>query len=347
MTWRKRFRPVIFRDVDQTRMSLGEHLEELRSRLIKALIGVALAAAVCFYFGDHIFQFLCLPLARAMARTGTSAGLVNLRPHEAFTTYVKISVVCGIVFSSPYWLYQLWAFVAAGLHGHERRWVHLYAPSSLLLFAAGVLFLFYAVLPVTLYFFLYFQQRYIPKPQLQAQPSPSTTTMQADVETQPAGRLPETVPVLTIDPPSPADGQMWVNATEKAVKVAYGGRVYRLPSYDDRSFVHASALSIASYVSFTLMLALGFGLCFQVPIVVVFLATTNLVTLGTLRRSRKYAILIIVIAAAIITPTPDWQTQLLLAVPMFALFELGLLAGSVALRMRARRDKKEGQVQSE
>jgi len=85
------------------------------------------------------------------------------------------------------------------------------------------------------------------------------------------------------------------------------------------------------------MLALAFGLCFQVPLVVVFLVSSGLVLPEQLRQSRKYVILTVFIVAAVITPSPDWQTQLLMAGPMLALFELGLLTGRLMLRVRRQR----------
>lgn len=330
----------MFGNPDQTRMSLSEHLEELRWRLIKALASVVIMALVCFYFGDHIFQFLCQPLAMAMRRAGMNAGLVNLTPHEAFLTYFKTSFICGVMLSAPYWFYQGWGFVAAGLHRHERRWVHVFAPASLLLFAVGVLFLFYIVLPATLYFFLYFQQRYIPKPVIKDTliskllfKSEQPTDSQPQVGT-PARTM---VAILPEDPPEPADGQIWINRSEGTIKMRVGSKIRQLASYDDNSFVHGSALSIASYISFVTLLALGFGLCFQVPIVVIFLAITGLVSPEQFRRSRKYVILAVLIIAALITPTPDFQTQLLLAIPMLCLFELGLLASRLYLAIAARR----------
>jgi len=342
-------KPAIFRDPRQTHMSLGEHLEELRSRVIRALIGIAVAAAVCFYFGDHIFSFICRPLAVAMTRLGVSASVVNLTPQEAFLTYFKISVISGIALATPYLFYQIWSFVAVGLYRHERRWVHIYAPASLLLFAGGVLFLFYVVLPATLYFFLHFQQRHIPRPTIDGvvpnkvfRETPALQDLQQPTTPAPAA----TIAVLAKDPPSPSDGQIWINTSEAAIKTHYNGKTYRLSSAADQSFVQASAISIASYASLTTMLALAFGLCFQVPLVVVFLVSANVVTLQQFRRSRKYVVLSIFVIAAVITPTPDWQTHLLMAGPMLALFELGLLAGRLTQRLQQRRTQQSPTNQS-
>jgi len=197
MKFSRRFKPAILGQPDDTHMSVGEHLEELRSRIIKALVGVVIGTGVCFYFGDHIFSFVCRPLAAAMTQAGVSPGVVNLTPQEAFVTYFKMSIISGIAVSTPYLFYQIWGFVAVGLYRHERRYVHLYAPASMVFFALGVLFLFYVVLPATLYFFLYFQQRYIPKPAADAGPvgrllfrSPSTQPIDQPATTSPAAQIP-------------------------------------------------------------------------------------------------------------------------------------------------------------
>ena len=237
-----------------SRMSLADHIEELRSRLIKALIGLALAAAVCLYFGDHILDFVRTPLTEALSAEGYSTGLNVLSPIEYFSIYVRVGLLCGLILASPWVLYQLWAFIGAGLYKREKKWVVVFTPVSIVLFIAGLACLYYTVLPLTLRFLIRFSQGMA-------------------------------TPMFT-----------WTH-----------------------------------YVAMVLNLALGFGIGFQTPLIVIFLAVTRLATLSQLRGMRKYVILGMLVLAAILTP-PDWQSQILLALPMLGLFELGLLASWLILR---------------
>lgn len=83
---------------------------------------------------------------------------ITLNVQEAFLTYIKVSVVAGILFSSPWILYQIWLFVAAGLYPHERKYVHMYLPLSIFLFVGGAVFCFLLVFPFVLNFLLGFNQ---------------------------------------------------------------------------------------------------------------------------------------------------------------------------------------------
>lgn len=125
-------------------MSLTDHLTELRNRLAKALIALAVASAVCFYFEPHIFNFLKEPYCKLPAKhrfsTGRTCQLYFFDITGAFILRLKISIVSGAVASSPVWLYQLWSFITPGLHRHERRWALSFVSASLALFAAGGFF---------------------------------------------------------------------------------------------------------------------------------------------------------------------------------------------------------------
>jgi sec-independent protein translocase protein TatC len=126
-------------------MSLTDHLTELRNRLGKALIALAIASAVCFYFEPHIFNFLKEPYCRLPAkhRAPTSTGNCQLYFFgitDAFFLRFKISMISGAALSAPVWLYQLWSFITPGLHRHERRWALSFVVSSIVLFAAGGFF---------------------------------------------------------------------------------------------------------------------------------------------------------------------------------------------------------------
>jgi sec-independent protein translocase protein TatC len=149
-------------------------------------------------------------------------------------------------------------FVAAGLYPHEKRYVHLAAPISAVLFICGALFFLIVVAPLTLKFLVRFNERML------------------DVRSQ-------------------------------------------------FTFQH--------YISFVSHLMLVFGLAFQTPTAIFFLNKTGLVSRKALSRSRKYVVLVIVIVAAMATP-PDVVSQIALAVPLYLLFELGILLSYFADRKR-------------
>jgi sec-independent protein translocase protein TatC len=137
-------------------MSLGDHLEELRLRLILALIGLSAAVAVCLGFGTYIIAFIERPYIAAM---GQQARLQSLAPADGFTSYMEISVMAGVVIASPWIFYQLWMFVSAGLYQHEKRYVYMVTPFSAGLFITGALFFVFLIAPVTLKFLVMFNKQ--------------------------------------------------------------------------------------------------------------------------------------------------------------------------------------------
>ena len=100
---------------DEGKMSFLEHLGELRTRIVWSLIPTAVGLIVAFRFSDRILQFIRRPLDRANVQ------LVSLTPTEGFWTSMKISMVMGVILAMPVILWQVWAFIAPGLHKHERR----------------------------------------------------------------------------------------------------------------------------------------------------------------------------------------------------------------------------------
>jgi len=131
------------------RMTLVEHLRELRSRLVKSVVAVVIGMSLAWYFRDILFDLLSSPLTDAIQRMDRE----DIRPQLNFQSaaspllvLLKISLVAGLVVSSPVWLYQIWAFIVPGLHRHERKWTLVFLGTSGPLFIAGVL-LGYWVLP--------------------------------------------------------------------------------------------------------------------------------------------------------------------------------------------------------
>ena len=237
-------------------MSLGDHLEELRMRLIRAILGLGLGAVICLFLCSKIITFIEGPYIGVM---GEGARLQTLAPADGIISYIKIALISGLILSSPWVFYQLWMFVAAGLYPHEKRYVHMAVPFSAVLFVAGALFFILIVAPLTLRFLVKFNQR-----------------------------------VLGVN----------------------------------------SNFTFANYISFVTMLMLVFGIAFQTPIAIFFLNRTGLVSIQALRRSRKFVLLCIFVVAAMATP-PDVISQVTLAIPLYGLFELGILLSWFAERRKS------------
>jgi sec-independent protein translocase protein TatC len=131
-------------------MTLMEHLNELRTRLFRAVLSIALASVVCAFFYDEIVRLLTTPFVDAVEKLAIErdidAKLTFSDVAGPFTLTLKTSLVAGLVVSSPLWLWQLWAFIVPGLHNTERRWSVIFAAVAGPLFIAGVLLGFF-VLP--------------------------------------------------------------------------------------------------------------------------------------------------------------------------------------------------------
>ena len=133
-------------------MPLNAHLRELRSRLLKSGVAVAIGMVVGWVYYTQIFDWISAPFndvvntARAQGREITLA-LTGVA--DPFVLQLQVASVAGIILSSPVWLYQLWRFITPGLHRHERRWGFGFVLVATPLFAAGV-WMAYSVLPVGL-----------------------------------------------------------------------------------------------------------------------------------------------------------------------------------------------------
>ncbi len=238
-----------------TTMSLGDHLEDLRRRLMYARAGGVVGAVIGFCFGRKIIGFIEIPYIDAM---GEGAQLQTLAPADGFVSYVKIAFVTGLIISSPWVFYHIWMFVAAGLYQHERKYVYLAAPFSAALFVCGALFFIVVVAPITLGF---------------------------------------------------------------------------LVKFNERMLGVSSRFTFQKYISFVTHLMLVFGVAFQTPTAIFFLNRTGLVSLRALTGSRKYVVLAVFVVAAMVTP-PDVVSQVTLAVPLYLLFELGILLSYLAGRKK-------------
>jgi len=135
---------------DDGTMTLVEHLRELRSRIVRSVVAIILATIVSFFFYNQIFELLTRPFTTTVNQLakdeGLEAQLTLTGVADAFTLQLKTSLAAGIVISSPYWLYQIWAFIVPGLHPRERRWTRVFAAIAGPLFLLGVAIGYY-VLP--------------------------------------------------------------------------------------------------------------------------------------------------------------------------------------------------------
>jgi len=246
-------------------MSLGDHLEELRVRMILAIVALVVAGAICLIFGSKIIAFMERPYT---AGIGQENRLQALAPIDGFATYLKIGLISGLIFSSPWVFYQFWMFVAAGLYPHEKRYVYLVAPFSAALFVTGALFFMFAIAPAALRFLIGFNKS-----------------------------------VLGV----------------------------------------SSNFTFKDYVSFVSTLMLVFGLAFQTPLAVFFLTRTGIVSIQTMRESRKYFLVLAFVVGAVATPGPDPVSQIALAIPLYLLFELGMLLSYLAGRKKKKRTQNDQQ----
>lgn len=253
--------------VDQTRMPLGNHLEELRRRLILGLLGVAAAAMVTMIFGIRIVEILCRPLLHAQQATGLEPRIYVTRITAPFMVYVKVSLIGGLILGSPWLIHQLWKFVSVGLYHGERRVVVLLAPFSAVMAILGILFMYYLMLPVCLQFFITFMQQY--------------------------GKNPATGQPTLVD-------------------------IYEL----------------GPYISFVLLITLGIVVAFQLPVVMLVLSWSGAVDPAWLAKYRRHCIFACCFLGAALTPA-DPLSMVLLAIPLYALFELGLLLMRRAYRRLA------------
>ncbi|MFE0106823.1 twin-arginine translocase subunit TatC [Streptomyces sp. NPDC059009] len=134
-------------------MPLAEHLRELRNRLAKGLLAITVASIIAAFYNRQLMKFLSDPVPKCPEGTvgngGNCATVTFNDLLSPFTTTVKVSFMAGIIISSPIWLYQLWAFVAPGLHKHERKYTYAFVSAAVPLFFGGA-WLAYAIMPISM-----------------------------------------------------------------------------------------------------------------------------------------------------------------------------------------------------
>jgi len=291
----------------QSRMSFGDHLEELRSRLIKSIIGLVVCTIVCLFFGKRVIAFIAEPLLLALKANHLTPRLYSMTLTETFMTYLRVSLYCGIFLASPWIFHQLWAFISAGLYKHERRYVQVFAPFSAILFILGGAFFIGIVAPITCNYFVRFSMNVMP-PELSDsfmyKALEKTNQIDSDSTSTSENHSPPTSPDSAAPAPDSAPQNESPSAPQPLIE---------------------QMIKVQDYVSLIILLALAFSLAFQMPLVVLVLGRMNLVSIKTFRSIRKYIILAIVIVAGVITPGPDVFSQIALSLPMYILYEVGIL----------------------
>ena len=240
-------------------MSLMEHLEDLRKRIVWSLLGLVAAFVPAWFYVQEIFAFLAKPLDHPAVREVYPAGvkLAFLGVTDPFLLYFKVAALAAVFLASPFVLYQLWRFVAPGLYRKEKLYALPFVLFSTFFFLAGGAFGYYVAFPGAVQFLL--------------------------------GMSVQFQPVLTIE----------------------------------------------RYFGFLMTVILGLGLMFELPVVIFLLSALGLVTPGFLMRHFRWAVVIIFVAAAIITPTPDPVNMCIFALPALGLYLLGV--GAAALVHRGRK----------
>lgn len=258
--------PEMTDEVESSRAPLLDHLIELRSRLIKSLIALAVAAIGCFYFAGDIYTLMIRPFAAvAEELRGAPLEFIFTAPMEFFFAKLKIAVFAGLFVAFPIIAWQVYAFVAPGLYKTERGAFWPYLVLAPLLFALGGAFVYFVMLPMLAQF--------------------TVSMEQAE---------------------------------------AAGTTIRMLPK-------------VADYLSLVMALMLAFGISFQLPLVLTLMGRIGLVSSETLAKGRKYAIVAILAFAALFTP-PDPMSQLLLAVPVYLLYEVSIFCVKLIEKKAAKQD---------
>ena len=302
--------PTSHFDPDSYRMTVGEHLEELRTRMIYALLGLGIAIFAFLAFAPRVLSFLCVPLVKQLKRHHINSQLHYHDLPEPFMIYLKVTLICGIAIAGPWIIYQLWLFVAAGLYPHERKTITRYIPLSITLFITGLVFVYVLVLPISIEFFLDFSSG-LPLP----------TVLQDSQRLD--NVTPFKVTIYDHDPRVPQEGDMWVNRTESRLKICVGGLVNVIPFGPDT--LVAPQIKLGDYVDLVLTFMLTFGVAFQLPLVILALVSIGIVEVAWLRKQRKIVYFAMTIASAFLAPGDIVASMLALLIPLIILYEFGIL----------------------
>lgn len=296
-------------------MAFGDHLEELRRRLLFALAPIIPVFVLLFLGWQLVMTFLVGPAFEVLASSGTNAGLQLLGPAEAVMAALKLSTIGAIVVGAPWILLQFWLFIAPGLYARERRFIHLVIPLSALLTITGTIFLHRIMLPLLFELMLGFGS------------SLTVDLPDHHAELRALFVASETVEVRTAPPLTLMEGQAWVEAPQMEAWVAQANaagqvQAFRVPPQPAGQL--QNGWSMQKTVDFTLLLLGGVSIAFQLPVLILVSGWLGLVDPTTLRRGRRLALGLSTVLAAVLTP-PDVFSLLLLLVPLYLLYELSII----------------------
>lgn len=337
---------------DVLAMPLGDHIEDLRRRLIIALLGLAPILLLSLIFGRQIIDLMLIPLRGALTARGLPPVVQVTGPMETFGAYLRVSIAVAVLVGLPWLLYQGWKFAAPGLYAAERRFVYVLAPMSVGLTLLSIAFLYFVMMPIVLTFFIGFGQTLGGRDPGTAEPPPGMV-------------FPE-IPSLPGDPPDPQPGQVWVNTRLQELRIAVP-RLPRIEVANPEGIVSDDArppevrilgsplgltaglsqqFRVSEYIKLMFQLTLALAIAFQTPVVVLLLCWTGLIDPKAMGKHRKYAILMAAVLGAVLTPA-DPLSMIALAVPLYALYELGLLIARVLPAERLAGTAGEGNVDDE
>ena len=225
-----------------------EHLAELRDRLVRSFIAVGVGFVIAYIFKEKLFDILTAPLVQVM---GQDSKMIFTGLPEAFFTYLKVSLLAGLVLATPFLFYEFWMFISPGLYRQEKRFMIPVVILSIIFFAIGSSFGYFLVFPYGFKFFLGFAS----------------------------------------------------------------DTIHAMPSMKE-------------YLGFASKMLVAFGMVFELPLVLTFMARMGLVSVDFLKKNRKYAVLIFFTGAALITP-PDVITQTMMAIPLMILFEISIIGAKI------------------
>lgn len=291
-------------------MSFGDHLEDLRKRVILSLLAPIPVLVVCLVFGGELLDFVLRPLVNALAAAGATPTLIATSPFETFGAYLKVGFIVALLVSFPWILYQLWLFIAPGLYAQERRFVYFFIPLSAALTALGAAFLYYILLPVSLVFLIGFGQ----------------SIVQRD---SPLVAMPEDLPLMAVPvvPGTIADapvGTIWFDTETSSLSIQTTPDTIMRRPFARGTGVVSQDYRVGEFVSLVFTMGLAFSVAFQLPIVLLLLSWVGLVEAKSLAKVRRYVMLGCAVAGAILTPQ-DPFSMILLGGALYLLFEFGLL----------------------
>jgi sec-independent protein translocase protein TatC len=303
-------------DPEEYRMSIGDHLEDLRWRLVLGLLGFVVALAVCLFYGNTVVAFFCRPLLVTLKSRGLPPITFDRQLGGSFMVYMQISLISAASIASPWLMYQLWMFVALGLYRHERKWVTRYAPLSISLLIAGMLFVYFLVLPWTIQFFVDWTSN-MPIPNYSSNAVVHATTRPANI------------PFFEgdLDPKTLKNGDLYYNSLEGKLNLMVNGVIKSIP-FAPMSLV-VPQYELGEYIDLVVMMLLTFGLAFQLPLVIAAILKIGIVEAAALKKARRYVYFVLLLVAAVITPGDVITATIALMFPLIGLYEFGIILGTM------------------